>query len=248
MVNIATVMIARWISWAAARYAVIVALLIWGVAIMLYPGGTVLDESTHGYSFTHNFLSDLGSTVAFNYTRNLPGAVLFAAGILIGVSVLAGTFVGTIRLLSTEPRARLFARLAAAGGAFVCLGYLGAALAPLDRAFRLHIVSTIVASRSFPIAALLLAIATARDRRFRARATIGWITLTLVLVGFIVVAHLGPRPSTERGLMTQVINQKIMVLTVLVVLWLETLEAEVANGKTRPVAELPPASPTTTPE
>jgi hypothetical protein len=82
-------MVARWISWAAARYALVVALLTWGVAIMLYPGGTVLDESTHGYSFTHNFLSDLGSTVAFNYTRNLAGAVLFAAGILIGASVLA---------------------------------------------------------------------------------------------------------------------------------------------------------------
>jgi hypothetical membrane protein len=204
---------------------------------MLYPGGTVLDESTHGYSFTHNFLSDLGSTVAFNYTRNLAGAVLFAAGILIGASVLAGTFVGTIRLLSTEPRARLFARLAGAAGAFVCLGYLGAALTPLDRAFRLHIVSSIVAARSFPIAALLLAIATARDRRFRARATIGWMTLTLVLVGFIVVVHLGPRSSTERGLMTQVIAQKVMVVTVLVVLWLEGLEAEVANGKDR----FPPA-------
>jgi hypothetical membrane protein len=217
------------------------------VAIKLYPGGTLLDESTHGYSFTHNFLSDLGSTVSLNYKRNLPSAVLFDAGTLIGVGVLAGTFIGTIRLLSTEPRARLFARLAAVAGAFVCLGYLGAALTPLDRAFRLHLLSSIVASRSFPIAALSLAIATARDRRFRARATIGWITLIVVLVGFIAVAHLGPRPSTERGLMTQVINQKIMVLTVLIVLWLESLEAEVANSKDRPVAELPPASPTTTP-
>jgi len=224
-------MVARWKSWSVARYAIVAALLAWGVAIRLYPGGTVLDESTHGYSFTHNFLSDLGSTVAFNYTRNLPGAVLFAAGILIGVSVLAGTFVGTIRLLSTEPRARLLARLAAVAGACVCLGYLGAALTPLDRAFRLHILSTIVAVRSFPIATMLLAIATARDRRFRARATIGWIALTLVLVGFIVMAHLGPRPSTERGLMTQVIAQKIMVVTVLVVLWLESLEAEVVKGK-----------------
>ena len=224
-------MIARWISWAAARYAIVVALSTWGVAIMLYPGGTVLDESTHGYSFTHNFLSDLGSTVAFNYTRNLPGAVLFAAGILIGVTVLAGTFVGTIRLLSTEPRARLFARFAGVAGAFVCLGYLGAALTPLDRAFHLHIMASIVASRSFPIAALLLAIATARDRRFRVRATIGWITLILVLVGFIAVANLGPRPSTERGLTMQVINQKIMVHTVLVVLWVESREAEVVNSK-----------------
>src|SRR5262249_8313688 len=136
-----------------------------------------------------------------------------------------------VRLLSTTPGARLFARLAAVAGAFVCLGYLGAALTPLDRAFRLHLLSSIVAIRSFPIATMLLAIATARDRRFRARATIGWITLTFVLVGFIAVAHLGPSTATERGLMTRVITQKIMVVTVLVVLWLESLEAEVVNGK-----------------
>ena len=224
-------MIARWISWAAARYALVVALLAISVSIMLYPGGTVLDESTLGYSFTHNFLSDLGSTVAFNYRNNAAGALLFAAGFIIGVSVLACSFTGVVRLLSKKLGARLFARLAAAGGAVVCLGFLGAALTPLDRAFRLHRASSIVAFYSFPVATTLLALATTRDRRFRARATIGWMTLTVILVGFIVVARLGPNTATERGLVTQVITQKIMAVTVLVVLWVESREAEVVNSK-----------------
>jgi hypothetical membrane protein len=224
-------MVARWISWAAARYALVVAVSATLVSILLYPGGTVLAESTDGYSFTHNFLSDLGGTVAFNSKHNAAGARLFAAGFIIGVIVLACSFIGVVRLLSTTPGARLFARLAAAGGGLVCLGFLGAALAPLDRAFQLHHVSSLVAIHSFPVATALLAFATIRDRRFRARAAIGWITLTFVLVGVIVVGHLGPNIATERGLMTQVITQKIMAVTVIVVLWLESLEAEVVKGK-----------------
>jgi hypothetical protein len=60
---------------------------------------------------------------------------------------------------------------------------------------------------------------------------LGWATLTVVLVSLIGMAHLGPSVATERGVMTQVITQKIMAVTVLVVLWLESTEAEVASGR-----------------
>jgi hypothetical protein len=200
------------------------------VSGFLYPGGTVLDESTHGYSFTHNFLSDLGSTVAFNDVRNTAGAALFAVAVIVAVGALVGSFVGAVRLLSASPPGRPFAYLAAVAGALVCVGYLGAALTPLDRAFRLHVVSTVLAVRSFPVATALLAVATWRDGRFGVRAPLGWGTLTTVLIGHIVMVHLGPGPATERGLVTQVLTQKIMAATVLVVLWLQSREAERASN------------------
>jgi len=198
---------------------------------MRYPGGTVLDESSRGYSFSQNFLSDLGGTVAFNGERNVGGAVLMGAAIIIGVVVLAGALVGTIRFLSSSPRARIFARLAAVAGALVCVGYLGVALAPIDRAWTLHRLSTLVASHAFPVATALLGIATRRDGRFRTRAMTGWVTLTLVLAGFIAVAYLGPDVSTQFGLVTRVLAQKIMAATVLVVLWLESREVEIAGSR-----------------
>jgi hypothetical protein len=91
-------------------------------------------------------------------------------------------------------------------------------------------LSTMVAFRSFPVATALLAIATVRDGRFRARATVGWVTLTIVLAGLIAMTHLGPSVDTEHGLVTQVVTQKIMAGTVLAVLWLESREAEVAGA------------------
>lgn len=188
------------------------------------------DASTRGYSFTHNFMSDLGSTVAFNYQPNVVGAVLFGVGVLLGVLVLAGSIVGAVRLLSATPGARPFARLAAVAGGLACAGFTGVALAPEDRAWRLHLLSSVVAFRSFPVATALLAIAAARDGRFRLRATVGWVTLTIVLAGCIAMAQLGPSLDTEHGLVTHVIEQKIMAATILGVLWLESGEAEVAGA------------------
>jgi hypothetical membrane protein len=224
-----TFMIGRRGFWAAARYALAIAMLLTIASGFLYPGGTPLDASTHGYSFTHNYLSDLGSTVAFNDARNTAGALLFAIAAITAVFVIAAVLVGSVRRLSTAPQGRPFAFLAGVAGSLVCVGYLGAALAPLDRAFRLHIWSSFVAAHSFPVATGLLAIATLRDPRFRAPATIGWVVLTAVLVGFILTAHLDPSAGTERGLTIQVITQKIMAATVLAVLWVESGELETTS-------------------
>ena len=218
-------------SWAPARWAIVIALMLTAASVLSYPGGTVRDESTRVYSFTHNFLSDLGSTVAFNGQRNVVGAVLFGVSVLIMVLVLAGSIVAAVRLLSATPGARSFARLAAVAGILVCAGFLGVALTPADRAWRLHMLSAMVAFRSFPVATALLAIATVRDTRFRPRATVGWVTLTIVLAGLIAMTHLGPSADTEHGLVTQVITQKIMAVSVLVVLWVESREAEVVSSR-----------------
>jgi hypothetical protein len=206
------------------------ALLLVVASGLLYPGGTLRDESTRGYSFTHNFLSDLGTTVAFNYQRNVTGAMLFVVSVFIGVLVLASSIVAMVRLLLAAPRARSFARLAAVAGVLACVGFLGAAIAPVDRAWRLHTLSGMVGFRSFSVVTALLAIATARDGRFRARAAVGWAALTIVLLGLIAASLLGPSTDTDRGLATQVIMQKIMVASILAVLWFESREAEMVSG------------------
>jgi hypothetical membrane protein len=213
-----------------ARGGLLLALLLVVASGLSYPGGTLRDESTHGYSFTHNFLSDLGTTVAFNYQRNVTGAALFGVSVVVGVLVLGSSIAATVRLLSAAPRARSFARLAAVAGVLACVGFLGAAIAPVDRAWRLHTLAGMMGFRSFPVVAALLSIATARDARFRARAAVGWAALTIVVIGLIVASLLGPNPDTERGLATQVIMQKIMVASIVVVLWFESREAEIAIG------------------
>jgi hypothetical membrane protein len=217
-------------TWAVARHGLLLALLLAVASGLVYPGGTLHDASTRGYSFTHNFLSDLGTTVALNYQRNVTGATLFGAGVIVGVLVFASLIVATVRLLSTAPRARSFARLAAVIGLLACVGFLGVVIAPVDQAWRLHTLAGMLGFRSFPVLTALLSIATALDARFRARAAVGWAALTVVLTGIIAASLLGPNTDTARGLATQAVLQKIMVSSILVVLWFESREAEIASS------------------
>lgn len=226
-------MTARRGSWTPERLALSVAVVLTGTSMMLYPGGTFLDESTHGYSFAHNFLSDLGSTVAFNYQRNLAGAILFGLAVVIGVFTLGACIVASVRVLSIAATARPFVRLAAAAGVLVCIGFLGVAVTPEDRLMGLHKGFSLTAFYSFPVVTMLLAAATMRDDRFRARATAGWVVLSFVLAGFIAVGYLGPSVGTEHGLTVQVLTQKLMALAVIVLLWLES--HEIALARTRAI-------------
>jgi hypothetical protein len=82
----------------------VLALLLVVASGLSYPGGTIHDASTRGYSFTHNFLSDLGTTVAFDGQRNTKGARLFGVNVVIGGLVLGRLIVATVRLLSAAPR------------------------------------------------------------------------------------------------------------------------------------------------
>ena len=222
-------MTARRGSWSSHRIALAAAVMLTGASMMLYAGGTLLDGSTRGYSFAHNFLSDLGSTVAFNYQPNLTGAILFGLAVVIGVFTLGAYVVATIRVLSADAAARPFARAAAAVVVLVCAGFLGLAVTPQNLLIGLHTVLGLIAFYSFPLVTALLATATMRDNRFRTRATAGWIFLSLVLVAFVAVGHLGPSARTELGLVVQVLTQKVVVLIVIVLLWLESHETDLAT-------------------
>src|SRR6266487_2457768 len=51
--------------------------LLTGIAMLLYPGGTMTDPHRHGYAFFSNFLSDLGRTSTPSGQDNLASRLLF---------------------------------------------------------------------------------------------------------------------------------------------------------------------------
>ena len=64
-----------------------------------YPGGTFRDHATSGYSITHNFLSDLGMTVAHDGEPNRLGALLFVLSLtilVVGMGGLCAQFAGPL--------------------------------------------------------------------------------------------------------------------------------------------------------
>jgi hypothetical membrane protein len=209
-----------------ARWAALVATILAIVSGFRYPGGTFNDHSTRGYSFFHNFLSDLGMTVAHDGEPNRLGAVLFTTALLLLVVGIGGSLVGLVRLHSATPRARPFARIAGVVGIVVCLCFAGVAFTPENRVLGLHIIMTKAAFRLFPLVPLFLFAASLRFGAFPAGVRVAWLFLTVMLAGYVWVLDFGPRVSAPGGLVTQVTAQKIITITVVATFVYLSLEAE----------------------
>lgn len=214
----------RWAVFKVVRWAGLLAVLLTGVAMALYPGGTGRNPSTRGYSIFQNSLSDLGASVAWGGQRNTAAAYVFAAGF--GLLALAGVacLVTLVRLYSASPAARGAARAAATAGVLSSVALAGAALTPEDRSPALHGGFTTLALVTGLIATLLLARAATRAERFPRRVAIGWLVLAGVLA--VWMAFIPWRPTTDLELAIPVTLQKLVGVAVLAVGFFQIREAE----------------------
>ena len=212
------------------RWAAVCAAVLTTVAMFLYPGGTLLNPSTHGYSFFQNSLSDLGSTVAWGGQPNSRAAQFLILGS--GILALAGIgcFVAFVQVYSCSRITSWLARSAGAAGLLSCAGLIGASLTPEDRNVALHGRFTLLAFGAFLVAILLFAWATALNDRFPRRVPIGWVVLALVLVAWMSVMPWAP--ATDLELTIPVTLQKIVAIAVLGIFSFQSYEAEraVAGG------------------
>ena len=196
------------------------------VAMLVYPGGTYRDHSTSGYEFFHNYLSDLGATIAHDGQPNRVGAALFVASLLVLVVGMAGVLVGLGRFYSRSPNATLPVRLAILVGAFVCACFVGVAVTPENHVLSLHVLLTKLAFRAFPAVPLLLGLAARRNPAAPTRVNVAWAAMVVLLVAYVLVLDWGPRASTPIGLVVQVTAQKIVAVGAVLLLVYQSYQAE----------------------
>ena len=208
------------VSRGAATAAVVLIVL----AMFLYPGGTLRDSHTTGYSFSQNFLSDLGMTVTHGGQSNRLGARIFTASFGLLALSLVGCAVGFMRFHATAPRARSLATAGAIGVLIVGAGLLGAAVSPADVSPAVHMRSAALASATAPLALLLFAAASARDRRLPRGVSVAWVVLAVTVAAWFAMRW-GPGVDSSVGLTIQATVQKGVALVVVIGLAYQTYQA-----------------------
>lgn len=209
-----------------ARWSAALAATLGVVAMLLYPGGTALDRTSHHYSLTQNFLSDLGMMAAWDGAPNRVGAPLFVASLVALVVGLGGALVGFVQLYSTSRRSSVLARAALAVGLLVSAAFVGVALTPEDRMMGLHVKFTLFAFRAFPGVTLLLALASRVSGVAPPRVTLAWSILTAVLLAYVALLGWGPPLDTPSGLATYVIAQKVVSIAAIGIVVYQSVEAQ----------------------
>lgn len=195
------------------------------IAMLLYPGGSVADPTSRGYSFFHNFFSSLGLTVAVNGAANTWSFVLFVGGLILAGLGLVWFFVAAPQFYR---RTRAQTALSLAGSVFGVLSglcYMGVALTPANLVPGPHARFTLWAFQAFLLTAVLYAIATWLNQAYPRGYAWVYGGFAVLLAGYVWLMLSGPDFDTVRGAMIQATGQKVIVYAAILCMLIQSVGA-----------------------
>jgi len=194
-------------------------------AMFTYAGGAVDDPSTTGYSFTHNFLSNLGMLTAESGKSNWVSAILFIIGLGLAGAALVIFFILFRRLFSGTHLQAVFSMLGSMLGVLAGISFIGIAFAPADIARPAHIQFVMWAFRLFPLAVMCYVPAMWMDKRYPKVYAWVFTAFCLMLIGYYLLLTHGPSFTSPEGLVIQVVGQKVISYASIVSIGIQSLGA-----------------------
>ena len=180
-------------------------------ASYFYPGGNIHDSNQLGYSFTHNFLSDLGGLESHSGEDNILSAIFFNLAMLlfffIGISFLFVPFLFKDNKLTFI--------LAIIGSSFFFIGsmfFAGVGFTPYDVFFDLHVFFALNSFRLMIPASLIYLIVFLRSSLgIRYISVIA--SFLFLITGYVIYLNFGENPlSNKDAMITSATIQKFIAL------------------------------------
>ena len=109
------------------------------IAMLCYSGGTYLDHLIPSYSFTQNFLSDLGRTISFSGKVNFLSAQLSNMSMILAGGVFILFYFHTQKVFINQDN-RVPAIIGSIFGILGGFSLIGVGLSPSDLYLELHII------------------------------------------------------------------------------------------------------------
>ncbi|MDY6796609.1 MAG: hypothetical protein SWK76_15220 [Actinomycetota bacterium] len=189
-------------------------------AVILYPGSDRLDSGTSHYSFSRNFLSELGQTRTFAGQANYPSMVLFIVVVsLVGLAlILFGLNHWVVWRERMRGRALVEASLAAC--VLSGVGFIAIAANPQNLNSTSHVIATRFAF-FFLLVYIILLLAMQALNGWDRRLIYANAVYLLLLAAYVALISSGVDMDTESGLVTLVVAQKVVILASIIDLGLQ---------------------------
>ena len=183
------------------------------LGMLVYPGGTIHDIETSGYSFTSNFFSDMGAYAARNGEPNYLSMILFSLSLtLVGVTFAFYYFV----LPKIMGKNKINYILSWAGTFFAFCGsicLIGTGLTPTDLVFDAHVFFANNIFHSFLITAFCYSIVILKSDVLDRKYAIGYALFFLSIFVYVMILQFGPSVNAgQSALVFQVVAQKMIVI------------------------------------
>ena len=192
-------------------------------SMLLYPGSTYRDNLTTGYSFTENFLSDLGRTLTFSGELNFLSSQLFNMSLILAGAVFTLFYLHVRKVFNLEKQ-RTLAFIGSFFGILGGLSLLGVGLTPADLYLDIHIICANWLFRFMCLASLFYAVVIFLHHRIKNKYASGYMIFTISILLYILVSELGPDAKTSQfSLVLHVVSQKIILLIFMMAVYIQSL-------------------------
>jgi len=193
------------------------------IAMFFYPGSTFLNDSSLGYSFTENFLSDLGRTITFSGALNFVSSQFFNMSLILAGCVFS-FFYFNVSKLFIESNQRLLALVGSFFGILGALSLIGVGITPSDLYLDLHIIFSTWLFRFFFLASIFYSIVIYRHNQYENKYACGYLIFAFSILLYVLVSEFGPDPKISLFALTfQVVSQKMILLILMTSIYIQTL-------------------------
>ena len=201
------------------------------IAALIHPGShkEIINYQSDYYSFTHNFLSELGSlktntdetNPAIIQEDNTPSMLLFNGSlILIGITLMLFYFhfKKVFALMEDTGKSIFYARMTMPVGLLAGFFYAGVGFVPHDLHFEAHVFFANYAFLTLFFLCILHSLTIYHSSALSNSYVLGYVAFCIVLFVYLRIIFFGPKIGpgkiySEEDLMLQVIAQKSIVLT-----------------------------------
>lgn len=209
-----------WVAVGCVQFVVLTA-----IAMFFYPGGTIADPTTRGYSFFTNFFSELGLTRTHSGGPNTVSFILFFVALTLAGAGLALFFVAFRSFFVQSRAGRVLSAVGTLFGVISGICFIGVAFTPANLWRELHGQFVMWAFQAFPVAAILYGAAILLHKSYPKRFAAIFFAFAALLVLYLVLLTRGPRFAVSDGLMIQATGQKAIVYASIVTILLQSIGA-----------------------
>ena len=185
------------------------------IAMLTYNGGNAIDHDSQGYSFSLNYLSDLGRNVGYSGNNNHVSFYSFNLSlVIIGISFLI-YFLFLPSLHNKNPRSFLLSRIGGVFGCFASICFAGVGFTPSDLYFDLHVFFANWVFRSMSLAVFFYSLTFLFINKDNFYLSLLFFSSGLIVLSHIVIADFDFALYMSNPHNAKVLSQKAAVIAMI---------------------------------
>ena len=182
------------------------------LAMVSYDGGNAIDNFSYGYSFSTNYLSDLGRYAGYSGSNNyVPFYSFNLSLIIIGISFLI-YFLFLPSLHNKNPISFLLSRIGGVFGCFASICFAGVGLTPADLFFDMHVFFANWVFRSMSLAVFFYSLTFLFINKSNFYLSIIFFFSGLIVLSHIIIADFDFALYMSNPHNAKVLSQKAAVI------------------------------------